>query len=75
MDIFVCKKVVSVALKTCDHYVTYICTCVCDCRQVLNEVVVDRGPSSYLSNVDLYLDGRLITSVQGDGEFTVSGCV
>ncbi|ROL55126.1 NAD kinase [Anabarilius grahami] len=35
--------------------------------QVLNEVVVDRGPSSYLSNVDLYLDGRLITSVQGDG--------
>lgn len=38
------------------------------CVQVLNEVVVDRGPSSYLSNVDLYLDGRLITSVQGDGE-------
>lgn len=36
--------------------------------QVLNEVVVDRGPSSYLSNVDLYLDGRLITSVQGDGK-------
>lgn len=35
--------------------------------QVLNEVVVDRGPSSYLSNLDLYLDGRLITSVQGDG--------
>ncbi len=38
------------------------------CIKVLNEVVVDRGPSSYLSNVDLYLDGRLITSVQGDGE-------
>lgn len=38
------------------------------CVQVLNEVVVDRGPSSYLSNVDLYLDGRLITSVQGDGK-------
>ncbi|XP_069753626.1 NAD kinase-like isoform X2 [Narcine bancroftii] len=34
---------------------------------VLNELVVDRGTSSYLSNVDLYLDGRLITSVQGDG--------
>ncbi|XP_007902133.2 NAD kinase [Callorhinchus milii] len=34
---------------------------------VLNEVVVDRGPSSYLSNVDLYLNGRHITSVQGDG--------
>uniref|UniRef100_A0AAY5EQ20 NAD(+) kinase n=1 Tax=Electrophorus electricus TaxID=8005 RepID=A0AAY5EQ20_ELEEL len=36
-------------------------------KQVLNEVVVDRGPSSYLSNVDLFLDGHLITTVQGDG--------
>uniref|UniRef100_A0A3Q3X364 NAD(+) kinase n=1 Tax=Mola mola TaxID=94237 RepID=A0A3Q3X364_MOLML len=35
--------------------------------QLLNEVVVDRGPSSYLSNVDLFLDGHLITTVQGDG--------
>ncbi|CAH2092747.1 unnamed protein product [Euphydryas editha] len=34
---------------------------------VLNEVVVDRGPSPYLSNIDLYLDGKHITSVQGDG--------
>lgn len=37
------------------------------CLQVLNEVVIDRGPSSYLSNVDVYLDGHLITTVQGDG--------
>uniref|UniRef100_H3BIP8 NAD(+) kinase n=1 Tax=Latimeria chalumnae TaxID=7897 RepID=H3BIP8_LATCH len=35
--------------------------------QVLNEVVVDRGPSSYLSNVDVFLDGHVITTVQGDG--------
>ncbi|CAB4057638.1 ppnK [Lepeophtheirus salmonis] len=34
---------------------------------VLNEVVIDRGASPYLSNIDLYLDGKLITSVQGDG--------
>ncbi|XP_068394804.1 NAD kinase isoform X3 [Eschrichtius robustus] len=34
--------------------------------EVLNEVVIDRGPSSYLSNVDVYLDGHLITTVQGD---------
>ncbi|CAB3253160.1 unnamed protein product [Arctia plantaginis] len=34
---------------------------------VLNEVVVDRGPSPYLSNIDLFLDGKHITSVQGDG--------
>ena len=38
---------------------------------VLNEVVIDRGSSPYLSNIDLYLDGKLITSVQGDG-LTVS---
>ena len=31
---------------------------------VLNDVVIDRGPSPYLSNIDLYLDGKLITSVQ-----------
>ena len=31
---------------------------------VLNEVVIDRGPSPYLSDIDLFLDGKLITSVQ-----------
>lgn len=36
---------------------------------VLNEVVIDRGPSPYLSNIDLFLDGKYITSVQGDGNF------
>ena len=35
---------------------------------VLNEVVIDRGPSPYLSNIDLFLDGKHITSVQGDGQ-------
>lgn len=34
---------------------------------VLNEIVVDRGPSPYLSNIDLYIEGQYITSVQGDG--------
>jgi NAD+ kinase len=34
------------------------------CFLVLNEIVIDRGMSSFLSNVDLYLNGRLITSVQ-----------
>ncbi|CAG2165483.1 unnamed protein product [Oppiella nova] len=37
------------------------------CHLVLNEVVVDRGPSPYLSNIDLYIDGKHITTVQGDG--------
>ena len=36
--------------------------------QVLNEVVVDRGSSSFLSNVDLFIEGRYVTSVQGDGK-------
>jgi len=34
---------------------------------VLNEVVVDRGPSPFLSNVDLFIDGKHVTVVQGDG--------
>ena len=34
---------------------------------VLNEVVIHRGSSPHLCNLDLYLDGKLITSVQGDG--------
>lgn len=33
----------------------------------LNEVVIDRGPNSYLSNLDLYVNDRFITKVQGDG--------
>ena len=36
-------------------------------RLVLNDVVIDRGPSPFLTNIDLYLDGKWITSVQGDG--------
>eukprot|EP00038_Savillea_parva_P007443 m.170150 g.170150 ORF g.170150 m.170150 type:complete len:602 (+) comp13204_c0_seq1:161-1966(+) len=33
----------------------------------LNEVVIDRGPLSYLSAVDIFCDGRHVTCVQGDG--------
>lgn len=46
----------------------FVFSFLCVRPQVLNDVVVDRGPSSYLSNVDLFLDGHLITTVQGDGE-------
>lgn len=56
--------------------VTKVNACSLRVFQVLNEVVVDRGPSSYLSNVDLFLDGHLITTVQGDGEWAhnLSSC-
>lgn len=33
----------------------------------LNEVVISRGPSPFLSNLDLYINDYLITTVQGDG--------
>ena len=33
----------------------------------LNEVVISRGQSSFLTNLDLYINNYLITSVQGDG--------
>eukprot|EP00898_Chlorokybus_atmophyticus_P008844 jgi/Chlat1/8961/Chrsp94S08332 len=35
--------------------------------EVLNEVVVDRGSSPYLSKIECYERGRLITKVQADG--------
>jgi NAD+ kinase len=34
----------------------------------LNEIVIDRGPNSYLSNLDLYINDGFITKVQGDGK-------
>lgn len=34
---------------------------------VLNELLIDRGTASYLSNIDVYCNDRFITSVQGDG--------
>ncbi len=33
----------------------------------MNELVVDRGPSPYLTNLELFCNGRSMTSVQGDG--------
>ncbi len=37
----------------------------------LNEIVIDRGPNSYLSNLDLYINDRFITKVQGDGTYLI----
>lgn len=34
---------------------------------VLNEVVVDRGPSAYMSQLELFVGGKHLTSVQADG--------
>ncbi|RMD42470.1 hypothetical protein DV735_g2681, partial [Chaetothyriales sp. CBS 134920] len=35
--------------------------------EVLNELVIDRGPSAYVSNLELYGDEELLTIVQADG--------
>ncbi|KPI43669.1 NAD(+) kinase [Cyphellophora attinorum] len=35
--------------------------------EVLNEMVIDRGPSAYVSNLELYGDDELLTIVQADG--------
>lgn len=48
--------------------------CTLSCCQVFNEVVVDRGQSPYLCNIDLYVEGKLVTTVQGDGEFRLYEC-
>lgn len=34
---------------------------------VLNEVVIDRGPSPYSTTLDLYIDDNKFTSIVGDG--------
>lgn len=34
---------------------------------VLNEVTIDRGISSFLSNLECYCDNSFVTCVQGDG--------
>ncbi|KAK6459620.1 NAD kinase associated with ferric reductase [Scheffersomyces xylosifermentans] len=39
---------------------------VCE-QQVLNELVVDRGPSPYVTQLELYGDGSLLTIAQADG--------
>lgn len=35
--------------------------------EVLNELVIDRGPSPYVSNLELYGDNELLTIIQADG--------
>ncbi|KAJ2157240.1 hypothetical protein GGF46_004648 [Coemansia sp. RSA 552] len=35
--------------------------------QVMNEMVVDRGPSPYLCQLELYADGNHLTTVEADG--------
>ncbi|KAI9834912.1 MAG: NAD(+) kinase, partial [Thelocarpon superellum] len=35
--------------------------------EVLNELVIDRGPSPYVSNLELFGDNELLTVVQADG--------
>ncbi|KAI0194543.1 ATP-NAD kinase-like domain-containing protein [Astrocystis sublimbata] len=35
--------------------------------EVLNELLIDRGPSPYVSNLELYGDNELLTVVQADG--------
>lgn len=41
--------------------------------EVLNEIVVDRGSNSFLTNIEAYIGGRFITRVQVRGP--VGACV
>ena len=34
---------------------------------ILNEIVIDRGPSPFLAIIDLECDQQYLTTVQGDG--------
>ncbi|KAJ3216608.1 hypothetical protein HDU67_009215 [Dinochytrium kinnereticum] len=35
--------------------------------QIINDLVVDRGPSAFMSQLELYVDDRHLTTVQADG--------
>lgn len=35
--------------------------------QALNDLVIDRGPSPYMSQLDLFVDEEPLTTVQADG--------
>ena len=48
-------------------YCTVFVTCCIASHTVLNEAVVDRGPSPFLSLLDLSCDSQYITTSQGDG--------
>ena len=59
-------------------YIRFTCTMYRNCSagqemeeaeqfEVLNELVIDRGPSPYVSNLELYGDNELLTVVQADG--------
>ena len=37
--------------------------------KVMNDLVVDRGPNPYLTNLLIKCNGRPMTTVQGDGKF------
>eukprot|EP01026_Neomeris_dumetosa_P029080 TRINITY_DN23575_c0_g2_i10.p1 TRINITY_DN23575_c0_g2~~TRINITY_DN23575_c0_g2_i10.p1 ORF type:complete len:195 (+),score=20.43 TRINITY_DN23575_c0_g2_i10:175-759(+) len=39
----------------------------CSSYNVLNEVVVDRGSAPFLTNVEVYEQGKYVTNVQADG--------
>ena len=40
--------------------------------QVMNEVVIDRGPSPYITNLEVFCNGRMITTVQADGKIVMT---
>jgi hypothetical protein len=35
--------------------------------EVLNDIVIDRGPSAYMSQLELFVEDRHLTTVQADG--------
>jgi NAD+ kinase len=38
-----------------------------DGYHVLNEIVIDRGPSPYAVQLEIYFDGIMMTTLVGDG--------
>jgi hypothetical protein len=60
-----CCAVLCCAVLCCAH------TAPPQVYEVLNEIVVDRGSNSFLTNIEAYIGGRFITRVQVRGRVCI----
>lgn len=61
------KRIPESERQELDKNIPCYTTVPCETFQVLNDLVVDRGPHSYMSMLELFGDERHLTTVQADG--------
>lgn len=61
------KKIPESRRQELDRNIPCYTTVPCETIHVLNDIVIDRGPHSYMSMLELFGDERHLTTVQADG--------